>query len=134
MPKHRRGDDLNHRDPRGYVDLDRHLRAELHQLSRLLRARQVLAHRFVIGEIALGNIKPREQVLIELLDPPQAIVAPDREVLLFIERNRLFGQGIGYVDAHLLVAVRLTFGAALWTRNARLGAVASRLGLAFAAD
>jgi hypothetical protein len=51
-----------------------------------------------------------------------------------IERNRLFGQGIGYVDAHLLVAVRLTLGAALWTRDTRLGAVASQLGLAFAAD
>jgi predicted nucleic acid-binding protein len=38
--------------------------------------------------------------------------------------------GIEYVDAHLLAAVRLTAGAALWTRDKRLLGVAQRLGLA----
>jgi predicted nucleic acid-binding protein len=108
-----------------------HLRVENQQLSRLLRARQVLAHRFVVGEIALRNIQPREQVLIELQDLPQAIVAPDHDVLHFIERNHLFGQGIGYVDTNLLAAVRLTLGATLWTRDRRLSAIADRIGLAF---
>lgn len=39
-------------------------------------------------------------------------------------------RGIGYVDAHLLAAVRLTHGSGLWTRDRRLGAVAQRLGVA----
>jgi hypothetical protein len=50
-------------------------------------------------------------------------------VFHFIQREALFGLGIGYVDAHLLAAVRLTAGAGLWTRDRRLQAVAARLGL-----
>jgi hypothetical protein len=42
----------------------------------------------------------------------------------------LFGQGLGYVDAHLLASTRLTAGAVLWTRDKRLRAVAERLDLA----
>jgi len=38
--------------------------------------------------------------------------------------------GIGYVDAHLLAAARLTAGSKLWTRDRRLQAVAAQLGLA----
>jgi hypothetical protein len=41
----------------------------------------------------------------------------------------LFGLGIGYVDVHLLAAVRLTSGASLWTRDKRLLMVASHLGI-----
>lgn len=37
---------------------------------------------------------------------------------------------IGYVDAHLLAAVALTPGAALWTRDMRLASLARTLGLA----
>ena len=39
------------------------------------------------------------------------------------------GRGIGYVDAHLLAAARLA-GAALWTRDKRLHAIAVELGVA----
>jgi hypothetical protein len=53
-------------------------------------------------------------------------------VLGYIERQSLFGLGIGYVDAHLLAAVRLTPGASLWTRDKRLRGVAERLALAAA--
>jgi hypothetical protein len=51
-------------------------------------------------------------------------------VLQFIDREALFGRGIGYVDAHLLAAARLTPGSKLLTRDRRLRAVAARLGLA----
>ena len=61
---------------------------------------------------------------------PQATVASDEEVMHFIDREALFGRGIGYVDAHLLAAVRLTAGAELWTRDRRLRALAARLDLA----
>jgi hypothetical protein len=44
----------------------------------------------------------------------------------------LFGVGIGYVDAHLLAATRLTAAATFWTRDKRLHIVAKRLGLAMA--
>lgn len=107
-----------------------HLRARDETLVDLLDAGRVLAHPFVIGELALGNLRQRDLVLADLQDLPQARVATEREILELIDRRQLFGRGIGYVDVHLLAAVRLTLGASLWTRDRRLFAVANQFGLA----
>jgi predicted nucleic acid-binding protein len=107
-----------------------HLRAGDAMLAGLLDAAMVLAHPFVIGELALGNLHRRETVVNALSDLPMANVATDAEVLHFINRNTLFGRGVGYVDCHLLAAARLTAGAELWTRDKRLHGVAVQLGLA----
>jgi predicted nucleic acid-binding protein len=103
-----------------------HFRAGDAALADLLDRGSVLMHPFVLGELALGNFRRRD-VLGTLRDLPLAAVATDGEVLDFIERNTLFGLGIGYVDAHLLAAIRLTPGASLLTRDSRLAAVAERL-------
>jgi predicted nucleic acid-binding protein len=107
-----------------------HLRARNKALSGLLDAGMVLAHPFVIGELALGNLRQREIVLSALSSLPHASVATDAEVLHFIDRHALFGRGIGYVDTHLLAAARLTAGAEFWTNDTRLNAIAVQLGLA----
>ena len=107
-----------------------HLRAADERLAALLDAREVLGHPFVTGEVALGNLPHRDVVLGELRDLPQAAVATDEEVLDLIEGLRLFGRGIGYVDAHLLAAARLTLDTKLWTGDRRLQTVAAELGLA----
>ena len=99
------------------------------RLVTLLEASQVLTHPFVVGEIALGSLKNRETILGSLRGLPQAATATDEEVQKFIESNALFGLGIGYIDAHLLAAVRLDAGSQLWTRDKRLGAIANRMGL-----
>ena len=95
-------------------------------LAGLLDRGDVLAHPFVIGELALGRLHQRDIVLRLLQDLPQANVARDGEVLRFINRQALFGLGIGYIDAHLLAAVRLTPDALLWTHDKRLAAAADR--------
>ncbi len=107
-----------------------HLRRGDRALAGLLDTTRVLVHPFVIGELALGNLRQRDLVLSVLSDLPHASIATDAEVLHFIDRHALFGRGIGYVDVHLLAAVRLTAGAALWTHDRRLHAVAAQLGLA----
>jgi predicted nucleic acid-binding protein len=107
-----------------------HLRVGDRLLAAALNGGGVLGHPFVIGELALGELRQRQLVLGSLVDLPQAIVASDQEILHFIDQNALFGQGIGYVDAHLLTACRLTGGATLWTRDKRLYAAAEQLGLA----
>jgi predicted nucleic acid-binding protein len=107
-----------------------HFRADKKALARLLDAGLVLTHPFIIGELALGNLRRRELVLRALLDLPQARVATDAEVLTFIDRHELFGRGIGYIDAHLLAAARLTAEATLWTNDRRLHRVANQAGLA----
>lgn len=107
-----------------------HLRTGNPTLSGLLDKRLVLAHPFVIGELALGHLRQRALVLNALSDQPRSSVATDTEVLDFIDRHALFGRGIGYVDAHLLAAVRLTPDSALWTYDTRLLDVAIQLSLA----
>jgi len=108
-----------------------HLRAGDARLTDLLGAGLILMHPFVMGELALGNLRLRDTVLETLADLPQARVAFDDEVLRFIEARALFGRGLGYVDAHLLAAAQLTGGAVLWTRDKRLHVGAAELGLAF---
>jgi predicted nucleic acid-binding protein len=106
-----------------------HLRAGDPGLAELLNADDVLMHPFVIGELALGRL-PHPGILHDLLDLPKAPVADHGEVLVLIDQNALAGSGIGYVDAHLLAAVRLSPGSRLWTRDKRLLATAEKLGLA----
>lgn len=107
-----------------------HLRVSDERLAALLQQDEVLSHPFVIGELALGNLRKRGVVLRNLVELPQATMAEDREVLQLINERSLFGHGIGYVDAHLLAAVQLTLDAGLWTYDRRLQEVAAELGLA----
>jgi predicted nucleic acid-binding protein len=107
-----------------------HLRTSNVALVQLLEAGRVLSHPFVIGELALGNLRNRREVLQALTQMPQAVRASDDEVLGFIEVHRLHGLGVGYVDAHLLAAVRLTAGARLWSQDRRLSAIAEQLSVA----
>lgn len=97
----------------------------------LLENSQVLTHPMVIGELALGNLEPRIEILEHVSLLRRATVANDREVLELIDRNKLYGTGIGYIDAHLLAAVRLTPGAKLWTRDKRLSRAAEAFDLAY---
>ena len=106
-----------------------HLRRGLPCLATLLQEGEVLIHPWVIGELACGNLRNRSQVLDLLQGLQAATVASDAEVLLLIERERLMGRGIGYVDVHLLAAARLSH-CRLWSQDLRLAAVAQEQGLA----
>ncbi len=107
-----------------------HLRSGDDDLARLLDASLVLSHPFVIGELALGQLSQRSMILGSLMRLPMAVTARDDEVLRLIEAERLFSTGIGYLDAGLLAATRLTPGARLWTRDRRLANAAQRLQVA----
>jgi predicted nucleic acid-binding protein len=109
-----------------------HLRRADARLADLLKRGRVFCHPYVIGELALGNLRRRDDVLSALTAMPQAGVASHEEAMQFIEKNSLSGCGIGYLDAHLLAATRLSPGAMLWTRDRRLLAAAVRLKLALA--
>lgn len=108
-----------------------HLHTGSPTLAGLLEDGAVLTHPCVVGELALGNLRNRAEVLTLLGQLPQATVAEHDEVLRLIEDEALHGVGIGYVDAHLLAASRLTPGARLWTADKRLASAASRLELRY---
>lgn len=108
-----------------------HLRVGVPRLVSALDATEVLGHPWVTGELALGQLGNRAEVLGLLGRLPPAPVATADEILGFIETHGLDGSGIGYVDAHLLGATMLAGDASLWTRDRRLRSVAERLGAAY---
>ncbi len=110
-----------------WVDHFRH--GDEHLRALLLRG-EVITHRWVIGELALGGLSVHSETGRLLAELPQAVVAQHREVMHAIESRALARRGIGYVDAHLIVAVLLTAGSRLWTRDSKLAAVAHGLDVA----
>lgn len=105
-----------------------HLRSTNARLAARLERDEVWTHPFVVGELACGNLVNRREILRRLAALPGAEVADHREVLAFLEAHRLPGRGIGWVDAHLLAAARLS-RLRLWTLDRRLAGVARDLGL-----
>lgn len=108
-----------------------HLAKADERLQQLLLNGQVLMHPYIIGELACGNLKPRDEILEMLAVLPAAPLAQDHEVLYFLNANQFYRQGIGYVDAHILSSVALLRTATLWTRDKRLSHLAQKIGLAF---
>lgn len=106
-----------------------HLRHGNERLADLLRHEQVAVHPFILGELALEGLKNRTETLELLRQLPQSESASHDEALAFIDRHRIAGSGIGWVDVHLLVSAALE-SSVLWTLDRRLGLTARRLGLA----
>jgi hypothetical protein len=90
----------------------------------------VITHPYVLGELAMGNLRDRAMLLDDLRRLQALEPAMDTEVSQMVEQHRLYGLGIGYIDAHLLTSVQLSPGTTLWTRDKRLHAVAEKLRLA----
>lgn len=107
-----------------------HLRVGEPRLAGLLDRGAVLGHPWVTGEISLGSLSRRTEVLGLLRALPQAQTATTAEIDTLIDSHRLFGVGIGYLDAALLASTLLTPAARLWTRDRRLATAARRLGVA----
>ncbi len=107
-----------------------HLRKTEPALQQLVETLQLRIHPFVLAEIALGNPPNRTRLLRNLSLLIEAPVASNDEVIVLVERQAIFGQGIGFVDVHLLASARLLPGGKIWTRDNRLRAAAARLGLA----
>ena len=105
-----------------------HLREGVADLVEALGRGEVVMHPFVVGELACGNLSDREDT-IELLQQLRSVAVADHaEVMAFIEAQRLYGCGIGYIDVHLLASSAID-GAKLWTNDRRLRELAATLDL-----
>jgi predicted nucleic acid-binding protein len=107
-----------------------HLREGNAELKILLNKSQVMCHRYIIGEIACGNIKNRTEILTLLQQLPLVTQAKHEEVMGFIETNQLMGKGLGYIDIHLSVSAKLA-GIPMWTFDKRLDEANKELGISF---
>jgi predicted nucleic acid-binding protein len=103
-----------------------HLRAGSDRLRSLLFDEQVLCHPFIVGELACGTLRNRREILGMLRALPEAHLVEHEEVLSVLEARRLYGRGLGWVDAHLLASTLLT-GCTLWTFDKPLGRAAGAL-------
>ena len=104
-----------------------HLRRGNARLAGLLDAGSVLCHPFVIGELACGNLANRDRLLTLWNSLPKAPVAEHGEVLELVRAHRLHGQGLGWIDVHLMASALLA-RCALWTLDKRLDATTRRVG------
>jgi predicted nucleic acid-binding protein len=101
------------------------------RLDSLLAKDEVIGHPFIFGELLMGDRGGRTQFLNDYKRMVQTVVVPNEDVVTFVRQNRLYGRGVGWIDAHLLAAAMLE-GLPLWTADARLAAVADGLGLGVA--
>lgn len=106
-----------------------HFRRRNDALAGLLELDLVMIHPMVLGELACGTPPARAQTLADLdrLQPTQQ--ASLREVMAFVERERIYGLGFGLVDIVLLASTLMTPGAELWTQDKRLVSLAERFGV-----
>ncbi len=105
-----------------------HLRTAEPRLAGLLEDGQVLVHPFVLGELACGTLRRRQQVLAYVGRLDSAPLASNEEAHRLIELRRLMGRGLGWVDVHLLASCIMA-GAGLWSLDRRLARVADTLGV-----
>jgi predicted nucleic acid-binding protein len=103
-----------------------HFRVGSERLKALLLDGQVLCHPFVVGELACGTLQKRTEILTMLKALPEAQLVEQEEVLSFLDARRLYGRGIGWVDAHLLASTLVT-GCGLWTLDKPLRRAAGGL-------
>jgi predicted nucleic acid-binding protein len=85
-----------------------HFRSPQPGLVQLLNDGLAGIHPFVIGEIAVGNVRNRAATLADLAALPKARVASEAEVHHLLESHRLWGTGLGWIDLHLLASAALS--------------------------
>lgn len=99
-------------------------------LAALLEDGLVHTHEFVIGELATGGLSRRAEVLGLLDALPRAGTVSHEEAMALLERRRLWGRGLGWVDTHLLASAAIE-GRPLWTLDKRLVEAAGVLKVAY---
>ena len=104
-----------------------HLRGRTTAMQALLDDAKIAMHPYVIAEIALGSLQHRQRTFALMESLWQVSVASLEEVRSMIETHKLYSQGIGLTDAHLIASCLITPGVTLWTRDASLQRVAATL-------
>lgn len=105
-----------------------HFRYGNDRLAGMLEDGKVCCHPFVVGELACGSLRNRDEILELLRALPETPCAGHEEVPIFITERGLAGKGLGWVDVHLLAAALLS-DCALWTLDKALSRAAAGLAL-----
>ena len=107
-----------------------HLREGNSHLEVLLNSGDVLYHPFIIGELACGTLKNRDELLSLFNSLPIARIVEHDEVLKFIEKRNLMSMGLGYIDVHLLASALLS-DSPIWSLDKKLNKIAHDMDISF---
>jgi predicted nucleic acid-binding protein len=107
-----------------------HFRRGSDALAARLDHGEVATHTVVIGELATGNLRQRQQTLALLQALPRLREGTSAECLRYLAHHQLYGRGIGWNDIQLLVSAELS-RVPLWSGDRPLAAIAGKLGLLF---
>lgn len=111
-----------------------HFRRRNEILVGLLNTDSAQTHPMIIAELACGTPPaPRLTTLSDIGLLQTAKQASLREVMDFVEREKLYGLGCGLVDLILLASTLITPNTELWTLDKRLASLAERFGVAYPA-
>jgi len=107
-----------------------HFRKDNVILRELLVNAKVVVHPFIVGELACGNLRNRTEIVQLLSELPQATIAEHSEVLNLVESNKLYGSGMGWIDAHLIASALLS-GVTIFTHDKAIAEAISKLEIEF---
>jgi hypothetical protein len=101
-------------------------------LGNLIERDGLLCYPTVLAEIACGTPPaPHQQTLGALALLRQAHTTSFVEVMTFIDREKLYGLGCGFVDVALLASALITSDAMLWTLDKKLADLAQKFDVNF---
>lgn len=100
------------------------------ELDQLLANDEVLGHEFIYGELLIGDLGGRAELLAAYMAMPRATTVANAEVVEFVRHRRLNGRGIGWIDAHLLASAIVSH-CTIWTADRDLAALAKQLAVAW---
>jgi predicted nucleic acid-binding protein len=99
-------------------------------LEQLLDDQEVAGHEMIYGELLIGDVGGRLEILADYAHLDQCATVAHSEVVQFVRDRKLHGLGIGWTDAHLLASA-VVEGSPLWTADARLANVAAQVGCGY---
>jgi len=102
------------------------------ELDLLLERGEVAGHDLVYGELLIGDSGGRVQFLSSYDRIHRVPSVIHTEVATFVRSHKLYGRGIGWIDAHLLASAVLA-NTPLWTADEHLAKLADVLGIAYQA-
>ena len=100
------------------------------ELDRLLVRDEAAGHDLIEGELLTGDSGARGQLLNGYALMHRVTAVRHAEVVEFVRAYKLYGRGIGWIDAHLLASALVT-NVLLWTADARLARLANELGVGY---
>lgn len=99
-------------------------------LRQLVLSRRVAGHALVYGELLIGDVGGRRNLLNDYDRLPHASSVDHHDVVAMVRGRRFHGRGASWIDVHLLASA-LAQKMQLWTADEPLMHLAAELGIAY---